>query len=415
MKTPSLPSRRLLPTAMLLMTLTPGFIHLATAANGTWSGAGGNGSWTNSSNWVGAIIPGQTSPVATNPDTATFNNNGTANIPVVIDSTRNLQNITFDTGSVGSFTLGTTGGNALQLSNNGVIQMTSTVTTSQAFNAPINFRGTAFTSSLRNDSTTSSAVLTAGGNFTTGSGNTGTVTLTGTNTGENTVSGALLAPGGLGNIGVSKTGSGTWVLSGTNTYNGATSVTAGTLLINGSNTSANGSVTVSNIGTLLGGAGIIGGSTTLNANTKLSAGSSSGVAGTLTFTNGLNLSASSNNSGAYLFDLDNVGSSDRILLTGGTLNVGTLDASDFLFATQGGFSNGTYILFDSASPITGSIGSAVYDFGLGVTGTLSISGVTNDVLLTVVPEPSTFLFLLGSVIALAIFRSKDFLRQQRAS
>jgi autotransporter-associated beta strand protein len=59
-----------------------------------------------------------------------------------------------------------------------------------------------------------------------------TLTLGGTNTAANTIAGAIInntgtAPFGL--VSLSKIGTGTWVLEGTNTYTGATTVSAGTL------------------------------------------------------------------------------------------------------------------------------------------------------------------------------------------
>ena len=66
-----------------------------------------------------------------------------------------------------------------------------------------------------------------------------TLTLTGSNTGDNGISGNLANSTGGGVLSVSKTGNGTWVLSGAaNTYTGATTVTAGTLaLVGGSQAS----------------------------------------------------------------------------------------------------------------------------------------------------------------------------------
>ena len=58
-----------------------------------------------------------------------------------------------------------------------------------------------------------------------------TLTLTGTSTAVNAVSGAL-TNSATGTLGISKTGAGTWALAGNNTYTGSTTVTAGTLQVN---------------------------------------------------------------------------------------------------------------------------------------------------------------------------------------
>jgi autotransporter-associated beta strand protein len=57
-----------------------------------------------------------------------------------------------------------------------------------------------------------------------------TLTLTGTNTGANTISGVI--GNGSGTIGVSKIGTGTWILTGVNSYTGQTAVTTGLLRAN---------------------------------------------------------------------------------------------------------------------------------------------------------------------------------------
>jgi autotransporter-associated beta strand protein len=56
-----------------------------------------------------------------------------------------------------------------------------------------------------------------------------TLTLSGTNTGNNTLSAALGNSAGGGKLSISKLGTGTWVLNGANTYTGGTTVSAGTL------------------------------------------------------------------------------------------------------------------------------------------------------------------------------------------
>lgn len=74
---------------------------------------------------------------------------------------------------------------------------------------------------------------------------------------------------------LTKTGNGTLALTAANTYTGATSITAGTLLANNLTGSATGTntVAVSNAGTTLGGMGFISNTVTLNADTILSPGS----------------------------------------------------------------------------------------------------------------------------------------------
>jgi fibronectin-binding autotransporter adhesin len=60
------------------------------------------------------------------------------------------------------------------------------------------------------------------------------LTLGGTNSGANEIQGAIIDNAAAGNIGVTKANSGTWTLSGANTYSGATIVSEGTLTISGS-------------------------------------------------------------------------------------------------------------------------------------------------------------------------------------
>ncbi len=65
-------------------------------------------------------------------------------------------------------------------------------------------------------------------------------------------------------IGITKTGTGKWILSGDNTYSGATIVSNGTLMIEGNQSGATGAVTVVS-GAALGGDGRIGGAVTLES------------------------------------------------------------------------------------------------------------------------------------------------------
>ena len=89
---------------------------------------------------------------------------------------------------------------------------------------------------------------------------------------------------------VTKSTPGTVVLSGTNTYSGATAISAGTLLVNGNSSGATGAVTVAS-GATLGGNGTVGGAVTAQTGSTLNAGN--GV-GTLTTAGNVTLAAGSN-------------------------------------------------------------------------------------------------------------------------
>jgi fibronectin-binding autotransporter adhesin len=75
-----------------------------------------------------------------------------------------------------------------------------------------------------------------------------TLTLTGTNTGQNILS-AAVTDSTLGKLAINKTGSGTWDLAGNNTYTGGTTINAGTLVM-GTATSIPGNISVASGATL---------------------------------------------------------------------------------------------------------------------------------------------------------------------
>jgi fibronectin-binding autotransporter adhesin len=219
----------------------------------------------------------------------------------------------------------------------------------------------------------------------------GASVLTLNTTASNTYNGSI-----DGNVSLSVAGTGTQILTGTSSYTGATTINGGTLLVNNAAGAGTGSgAVVVNSGGTLGGTGFIdnsfgASSVTVNAGGNLAPGAS---AGTLTMslgTGSLNLSGVA--AGGLKFELgtpevagvdDNL-DSDHVLLTSGTLNIGTLNFSEFTFSNAGGLAAGTYTLFDASSPITGAIGTASGSFS-GFTGTLSINGANNDILLTVTP------------------------------
>jgi fibronectin-binding autotransporter adhesin len=242
----------------------------------------------------------------------------------------------------------------------------------------------------------------------------GSSTLALNTTGTNTYNGQI-----DGNISLTVAGTGTQILTGSSTYTGGTTINGGTLQVNNASGAGTGSgPTAVNSGGTLGGTGFIDTSTT-NSNVTVNAGGNlapGASAGTLTMSLGtgtLNLSAVA--AGGLKFELgtpevagvdDNL-DSDHVVLSSGALNIGSLNFSEFTFSNAGGLAAGTYTLFDASSPITGTIGTASGSFG-GFTGTLSINGASNDVLLTVTPGGNSADFNSDGIV-----NGTDFLIWQR--
>jgi fibronectin-binding autotransporter adhesin len=82
---------------------------------------------------------------------------------------------------------------------------------------------------IENNGTSGALVLTANNTQETTTGSNRTLTLSGNNTANNTISGAIANNSANSTISLAKTGSGNWILSGNNTYTGDTTITGGTL------------------------------------------------------------------------------------------------------------------------------------------------------------------------------------------
>ena len=225
----------------------------------------------------------------------------------------------------------------------------------------------------------------------------------------------LTATGGINGIkGLVKTGAGTLNSTGADTYSGTTTVSGGTLLVNGTHSGA-GAYDVQSSG-ILGGAGTIttasNAGITLQAGGKLSPGSASGLTGTLTANLGsgvfdISAGVGALNSQSLLFDLTTTAASDRVLLSNASsaLNIGTgvLGFNDFVFNTGVGFGVGVYTLFDTNNAITGTLGANLTGTFGALTGIISFSNANQDIILTVtaVPEPATY----GALAGLGVERS----------
>lgn len=146
--------------------------------------------------------------------------------------------------------------------------------------------------------------------------------------------------GGLvsGTGGVTQAGTGTTVLTRANSYKGASTVQAGTLLIDGDQSAATGATTVQNSGTL-GGVGTIGGDVNVASGGTLNPGDA-GAAGTLTVNGSLSLDAGATMN--YQFGQPNVvgGPLNDLTVVHGNLSLdGTLNVSN---TPSGSFGPGLY-------------------------------------------------------------------------
>jgi autotransporter-associated beta strand protein len=234
-----------------------------------------------------------------------------------------------------------------------------------------------------------------------------TFTLTGTNTGNNTLTG-ILGDNGTGPTSLVKSGSGTWVLAGANTYTGGTVVSGGTLTLTGSLASG---VVVQNGGTLAQ-SGVVNGNVVLEAGAAYSPGGGGGMTGQATVNGSLSV-----NSGATLsFD---IGGTNQGSASGGydyVTGVTQLNLSGKLSINLvNGFlptAGQSFTLLDwsnlaTPSSVTASgyqldFSNALLSPGLSwdvsqflTTGTILVDAV-------VVPEPSRWLlmFVGGMVVAL---------------
>jgi autotransporter-associated beta strand protein len=205
-----------------------------------------------------------------------------------------------------------------------------------------------------------------------------------------------------------KDGDGTMNLTNANSYSGGTAIYAGTLRVNNTSGSATGTgnVLVAADGTLAG-AGTVGagGNITVTINGHLAPGNS---AGTLTLDLGVtgSLDISAVNPGGLSFELGTT--SDKVMLATGGLNIGagTLEFDDFLFSELLGFGNGDYVIFDSTTAITGTLGAVTSGTIGDYTGELQFADGGNDLVLHVVPEPASATLILGGLALLAARRRR---------
>jgi hypothetical protein len=347
----------------------------APTASGTWIG-NASGNWGTASNWQGGVVADGAG------NDADFDGlNITTDVTVTLDTSRTIGELYIgDTDGTHRYSINPAGITALTFDSGtdvpAILQQSST-SAGDTIAAPI-FLAT----SLNVTNLSATNPLAISGNIS--SNSSGFLFLS--FTGNVNVSGNI-SPGNAGaNLNVS-VNSGVTTFTGTNTYNGFTSVQDGTLLVNGNNSGATGTTFVSGTGSVLGGTGTIGSSNVQTFDGTIT-GATTTTVGTLTFLGNVDLSTGEG-TGTYLANLS--GSMSDLLAITGTLDLGEGSILDIDGAGDG---TTTYTLATFASR------DDVFETVMGVPANYILVYHDMDIQLvpTPIPEPATW---LGGALALA--------------
>ena len=212
-----------------------------------------------------------------------------------------------------------------------------------------------------------------------------------------TLSSAISGTGSLYQL-----GSGTTILTAANSYKGTTSIDAGTLLINGNQSAANGAITVA-AGATLGGSGMTGGAVTVDG--ILSPGNSPGVftaASLILGGSSTSLFEINGTTRGTQYDGVNITAADG-LTYGGALSLSfgnasafgatTFDLFNFTGTPSGNFTSVTSTGFYAG---TWSLAGGMWSLESGGQ-TLSFTPSTGDLIVSV-PEPSTYAMALAGLV-----------------
>jgi autotransporter-associated beta strand protein len=312
-------------------------------------------------------------------------------------------------GTVQVNTIGNTGGFTSALGENSTINVTSSTlnyagageTTNKTFNLTGN--NTIDTTGATGPLIISTPISTPGG---------GVLTLTGANSGNQI---AQLV-NGAGPTSVTKTGAGSWTLTGVNTYTGPTTISNGTLIV--ASGGATGSSNVSLGAATLAGNGTIGGLVTATGAagaSNITAASTSTI-GNLTLNDGV---TSSNNGLTLNFGIDGAGATDSTITLGNagladstgelTFNLYDLGTDSLQGDTPYTLILGTGAITDSSLAVNllGGDGTYTLNNSYGTDGVL-VGGNTATFELTaaIVPEPSAYGATVFGLLALVFARRR---------
>jgi autotransporter-associated beta strand protein len=227
--------------------------HPAFAASASWLTAG-SGSWETGGNWNPGVAPGAVG-TTDNTDVATFGSSFTTLRTIAVDNTRNVSGITFTGTGTAGYTLS---GGSLYLTNGGTIQNSGagSAHTDRIESAIVlqGDGGSQTISATAASGSTNLVIATGGITGVSTLGNTTNLTINGGNASSGNNISAVIGDGSAGgNLAVTKNGTGSWVISGANTYSGGFTLNAGNLRIGNNAAFGTGTLTI-NGGTLSGSA-----------------------------------------------------------------------------------------------------------------------------------------------------------------